>query len=103
MEGSTLIFTCKGDSNIPQYYLLLKDGLNMTSINSNFTIEVVNRTDAGIYRCMNYNQLGQVLSKTLRLVVNCKSCSGPPLSWNSIHSSISQIQIEADRPKFSLN
>lgn len=67
----------------------MKDGTYITEYNAldySYRMMSVNRTDAGIYRCVAKNYLGAIRSKGAKIVIACKyNCEGSKVqSWWSI-------------------
>ena len=71
-EGSPLVITCSGQSNLRLQYMWSKDNLNLTEISKEYKFKNINRTAAGNYSCTSYNKIGEQQSYVSLVEVKCK-------------------------------
>ena len=71
-EGSPLVITCSGQSNLRLQYMWSKDNLNLTEISKEYKFKNINRTATGNYSCTSYNKIGVQSSDVSLVEVKCK-------------------------------
>ena len=71
-EGSPLVITCSGQSNLRLQYMWSKDNLNLTVISKEYKFKNINRTASGNYSCTSYNKIGEHSSGVSLVEVKCK-------------------------------
>lgn len=62
-------FECSAVGNTVPQYRWLKDGIYVSALNYSgvFVIDSLRKTDAGLYSCIAFSEVGNIISNTLNL------------------------------------
>uniref|UniRef100_A0A452HV54 Ig-like domain-containing protein n=1 Tax=Gopherus agassizii TaxID=38772 RepID=A0A452HV54_9SAUR len=83
LEGNRLVLTCMAEGSWPLEFKWLHNNKELTkfSLEYRYMITSLDRTHAGVYRCIVRNRMGALLQRQTEVQVACKSHPPPYLRW----------------------